>query len=109
MEPHHLDDARATLRESDERYVELFRTGSMSVGLYVLPSGGTDEQEPHTEDEVYHVLTGHGAIEFDDDRHPVGPGDVVFVGRGVDHRFVDLETDFETLVVFAPPEGTGDV
>ncbi|MCK7526822.1 MAG: cupin domain-containing protein [Ignavibacteriales bacterium] len=32
----------------------------MSMGLYVLPTGGGDPQSPHTEDEVYYVVSGRG-------------------------------------------------
>ncbi len=30
----------------------------MSAGIYVLPSGGTDPQNPHKEDELYYVVRG---------------------------------------------------
>ena len=106
MGPSHLDDARAAHRDTGERYHELLRTSTMSVGLYALPAGATDEQTPHAEDEVYHVLAGRAALEVGDERHPVAPGAVMYVERGVDHRFVDVEDDLEVLVVFAPPEGT---
>lgn len=50
-----------------------------------------------------------GAARFtagDDDR-AVGPGDVLYVRRGVEHRFHSIEKDLRVLVVFAPAEGTG--
>ena len=34
----------------------------------------------------------------------VGPGSVVFVGRGVEHRFHSITEQLQILVVFAPPE-----
>lgn len=39
-------------------YLEFLRRPSMSLGLYVLPAGGTDPQQPHAEDEVYYILDG---------------------------------------------------
>ena len=108
MEPISLDAVRDRHAERDGPYREFLREPSMSLGRYVLPAGGTDPQSPHGEDEVYLVLEGRGVIEIAGERHPVAPGDVVFVGRGTDHRFVDIEADLELLVVFAPAEGTAE-
>jgi hypothetical protein len=33
----------------------------------------------------------------------VGPGSVVFVAAGEEHRFVDVTEDLTLLVLFAPP------
>ena len=106
MEPIGLADVRARHDTGEEPYYEFVREGALSVGRYVLPAGGTDDQEPHTEDEVYVVLEGRADVRIGDDRHPVEPGDVVYVDRGVDHAFVDIEERLDLLVVFAPPEGS---
>lgn len=86
-------------------WLEFLRSSDLSVGLYVLPAGGVDGQSPHTEDEVYVVLSGRGTIRVGDADRPVKAGSVVFVGAGVDHRFHDIEEDLSIVVVFAPPEG----
>lgn len=90
----------------DEPYLEFLRRDSLSVGVYRLPAGGVDPQDPHSEDEVYYVVSGRARIEVDGDVSPVEPGDVVFVERGVDHRFVDIEAELVVLVFFAPAEGS---
>jgi mannose-6-phosphate isomerase-like protein (cupin superfamily) len=90
----------------DPHYHEFLRHESSSVGLYRLPAGAVDPQEPHTEDEVYYVVSGRAIIEAADESTAVETGDVVFVERGVDHRFVDIETELVVLVFFAPAEGT---
>jgi len=76
----------------------------MSAGLYVLAPGEADRQQPHTEDEVYVVLRGSGAVEVAGERRRVREGTVVYVGRGVEHRFLDVESELAILVVFGPPE-----
>ncbi|MDX1748555.1 MAG: cupin domain-containing protein [Halobacteriales archaeon] len=91
---------------ADELYDEFIREESLSVGLYRRPAGGTDPQEPHTEDEVYYVVSGRARIEVNGDSSPVAPGDVVFVEREADHRFHDIEEELVLLVFFAPAEGT---
>lgn len=106
MEPISLDDVRDRHRARDEPYYEFLREDSMSLGRYVIRAGGTDRQSPHTEDEAYVVLDGRAHVRIGDDEYPVEVGDVVFVEKHVDHRFVNIESDLELLVVFAPAEGT---
>ncbi|MBA3336296.1 MAG: cupin domain-containing protein [Chloroflexia bacterium] len=85
-------------------YHEFLREPSLSVGLYVLPAGGTDPQSPHDQDEVYYVLRGHGQISVAGETRAVGPGSVVFVGTRVEHRFSDITEELALLVFFAPAE-----
>jgi len=71
---------------------------------------GEDVQTPHTQDEVYLVASGSGAMvsgpsEHRLERKPFGPGDAIFVPAGYVHRFVDFTDDFGTWVVFWGPEG----
>ena len=35
-------------------------TGDLSLGTYSIPAGGVDDQQPHTEDEIYVVTDGPG-------------------------------------------------
>jgi mannose-6-phosphate isomerase-like protein (cupin superfamily) len=91
-------------RHSGEQYLEFVREESMSVGLYVLPMGATDEQQPHTEDEVYVVLAGRSRFTAGDETRDVSAGDTIFVPAGEEHRFHDITEELRLIVVFAPPE-----
>ncbi|HLU44270.1 MAG TPA: cupin domain-containing protein [Natronosporangium sp.] len=84
-------------------YVEHVRVESMSVGTYVIPVGGVDDQQPHGEDEVYVVLSGRGQFTAGDRTVPVAAGSTLFVPAGEPHRFHDVTEDLAVLVVFAPP------
>jgi mannose-6-phosphate isomerase-like protein (cupin superfamily) len=91
-------------------WVEQLRVADLSVGSYSIPRGGRDDQEPHTEDEIYVVTAGRAVLEAGGDeagrdRVPVGPGSVVYVAAGEVHRFTDVTEDLATIVVFAPAEG----
>jgi quercetin dioxygenase-like cupin family protein len=92
---------------SKEPYLEFIRVPSLSAGLYVLPAGASDPQQPHTEDEVYHVVSGRGRIRVGAEDRGVEAGTVVFVEAGVDHSFHSIEEDLTVLVFFAPAEGSG--
>ena len=106
MEMFELADLLRDRAASGRMYHEFIRTHDLSVGLYVLPAGATDPQSPHTEDEVYHVLSGRGAIAVGDEDHTVQAGSTIFVGADVEHRFHDIEEELVVLVVFGPAEYT---
>lgn len=106
MEPIQIADVIERLDDEDELFVEFLRRDSMSLEVYRLEAGATDPQDPHTEDEVYYVVSGTARIRIGDDAHPVEEGDVVFVERGVDHYFFDVEEELVTLIFFAPPYGS---
>ena len=97
----------ATLREkisAANPYQEFLRVRAMSAGVYVLPRGGSDRQSPHREDEIYYVVGGRAKLRIGAEESAVGPGTVVFVEAGVEHRFFAIEEELVLLVMFAPPE-----
>ena len=83
-------------------YHEFFRAERLSLGLYVLPMGQADPQQPHTEDEVYDVVQGTGMIQVGGENRPVAAGSMVYVDEGVEHRFHSITEDLTILVFFAP-------
>ncbi len=85
-------------------YLEFLRVPSMSAGLYELPADAVDPQQPHSEDEIYYVVSGRAQIHVDGEDRPVGPGSVIFVAAGIEHRFHSIEENLSVLVVFAPAE-----
>jgi hypothetical protein len=80
---HDLPTVSAERAQAGKLYREFLRVPSLSVGLYVLPAGGTDPQKPHKEDEVYYVVR---------------------VAARVDHCFFEVSEELEVLVFFAPAE-----
>ena len=74
------------------------------MGLYVLPAGGADPQSPHTEDEVYYVVSGKAKIKVGEEDRSVQAGSIVYVARNVGHRFYSIEEELKVLVFFAPAE-----
>jgi mannose-6-phosphate isomerase-like protein (cupin superfamily) len=88
------------------RYQEFLRHPSLSMGLYTLPAGAADPQQPHTEDEVYYILSGQGSIQVGDEDRAVQAGSVIFVAATVPHRFHSITQDLSILVFFAPAEYT---
>lgn len=82
-------------------YLDFLGVDTLSMGLYRLPAGATDEQSPHDQDEVYVVERGRATLVVGEDRLAVEPGSVAFVAAHVPHRFVAIEEDLEVLVFFS--------
>ena len=106
MEAYELAELLRTRGGTGRPYHEFIRTHDLSVGLYVLPAGGTDAQQPHTEDEVYYVISGRAQVHVGGEERPVQAGSVVFVGADVAHRFHAIEEELTLLVIFGPAEYT---
>jgi mannose-6-phosphate isomerase-like protein (cupin superfamily) len=87
-------------------WVEHLSVADLSVGTDSIPSGGVDDQVPHTEDEIYVITAGRAVLQAGGDSAPVGPGSVVFVAAGEEHRFTGVTEDLAAVVVFAPAEGS---
>jgi mannose-6-phosphate isomerase-like protein (cupin superfamily) len=86
-----------------ERFVELFKHGTLSVELYAPRR--TDPQQPHPRDEVYVIISGTGRFLRGDEEVVFERGDVLFAPAGMFHRFVDFSQDFVAWVFFYGPEG----
>ncbi len=106
MDVFDISDLLSRREESGQLYLEFFEAPTMSVGVYELAAGSIDPQHPHTEDEVYYVVGGAGQAHIDGEDSEIGPGSVIFVGAGVEHRFHSITDDLKLLVVFAPPRGS---
>ena len=84
-------------------FVVAHEHGTLSVELFA-PRGG-DTQAPHRRDEVYVVVRGEGWFVNGPDRNRFGPGDLLFVPVGFEHRFEQFTDDRAAWVVFYGPDG----
>ena len=106
MDAFELAEVAAARQRSGEAYLQFLNAGSLSVGLYALPAGSEDPQQPHAEDEVYYVVAGRATLRVGDEDRPVAPGSIAFVAAGVEHRFHAIAEDVTLLVFFAPEHKT---
>jgi quercetin dioxygenase-like cupin family protein len=49
-------------------------------------------------------VSGRGRFRAGGHDRPVGPGSIIFVEAGAEHRFHTITSTITVLVVFAPPE-----
>jgi mannose-6-phosphate isomerase-like protein (cupin superfamily) len=101
---YHLESLLQVQAASGKAYHEFLRVPDMSAGLYVLPAGATDPQQPHNEDEMYCVLRGKGQFFCDGQEIAVSAGSILYVPKHVEHRFHSIEEELAILVIFAPQE-----
>jgi mannose-6-phosphate isomerase-like protein (cupin superfamily) len=99
-----LANAEKHRKQSGKRYSEFLRVPAMSAGIYVLPTGATDPQSPHKEDEMYYVVRGRARMRAGTEDQPVSEGSIIFVAAGVEHRFYEIAEELMLLVFFAPAE-----
>ncbi|MEZ4868050.1 MAG: cupin domain-containing protein [Caldilineaceae bacterium] len=103
-----LNEIQRQHQAAGQLWQEFLRVPALSMGLYVLPPGGSDPQQPHTEDEIYYVVGGRGQIRVAAEDRAVQSGSIVYVAAHVAHRFHSIEEELQVVVFFAPAEGTGD-
>jgi mannose-6-phosphate isomerase-like protein (cupin superfamily) len=89
---------------ANKPYLEFLRVPTMSAGLYTLPAGSKDPQQPHIEDEIYVVLAGRAQIRIGDTDYPANAGDTIFVPTREPHWFHSILETLKVIVVFAPAE-----
>src|SRR5206468_10739874 len=107
MNAFELSDLDRQRVQGGKLYLEFLRAPTLSVGLYVLPAGGVDAQQPHGEDEVYYVVTGRATVRVGDEDREVQAGSVELVPSGGPPRFHLIPEELRVLVFFTPAEGTG--
>lgn len=106
MQTFELTNLLAQRDQSGKAYLEFLRVPALSMGVYHLRAGQYDPQQPHTEDEVYYVVSGRARFQAGQQVQDVAPGSILFVERLVEHRFFDIAEDLTVLVFFAPAEGS---
>jgi mannose-6-phosphate isomerase-like protein (cupin superfamily) len=104
MQAYELNQLIQQRADSDKLYLEFLKVPDLSMGLYVLPIGGTDPQSPHTEDEVYYIVSGKAQIRVAEEDRAVQAGSIVYVAKNIEHRFHSIEEELTVIVFFAPAE-----
>ena len=103
MQTYELTQLISRRRDSNKPYLEFLKVPDLSMGLYILPAGGTDPQSPHTEDEVYYVVSGKGRYIVDGTIREVGPGDAMLTRPGSTHSLMQAG-DEDLVILLAYPK-----
>ncbi len=89
--------------DENNRFATVMKHGTMSVEIY--QPIGHDPQIPHTQDELYVIISGTDNFYNNGITKPFQAGDVLFVPAGIEHRFENFSDDFKTWVIFYGEDG----
>ena len=105
MQSFELGDLLVQHEAAGKPWMEFLRVPALSAGVYRLPAGSVDPQQPHTEDEVYYVISGAGSFTCAGETISASAGSTIYVAAQAEHRFHNITEDLSILVLFAPAEG----
>jgi len=69
------------------------------------PNTGVPPHIQHLEDEAFIILEGSYTFQVDNQTLPCGPGEVVYVPRGVPHAFENTGTEPARMLILQAPGG----
>jgi mannose-6-phosphate isomerase-like protein (cupin superfamily) len=69
------------------------------------PNTGVPPHIQHLEDEAFIILEGSYTFQVDNQTLPCGPGEVVYVPRGVPHAFENTGTEPAGMLILQAPGG----
>lgn len=93
-------------REPPRRITPLIDAGltgseTLTAGLYRLPPKVTGQNDIHTDDEMYYILSGKGRLVLGGESFVAESGMVVFIPADCPHQITNIgEEDFCLLFVF---------
>ena len=94
-----IAEAIEQLKEEKEQvFTVMMKHGNMSIE-YFAPKI-TDSQKPHSQDELYLIISGQSEFYRNGEVINCSKGDVIFVPAGMEHHFVNFSDDFATWVIF---------
>ncbi len=70
----------------------------------IAPGEATQRHYHGVLEELYYVVAGHGDMEVDGERRPVGPGDAILIPPGAWHQLrASADGEIKILCCCAPP------
>jgi quercetin dioxygenase-like cupin family protein len=73
------------------------------VRYFHVPAGGRTARERHPHDHGVVIVSGRAVVTLGDERHEVGPGDVVYVEGDELHCFEAVEDEPLGFICVVPP------
>jgi mannose-6-phosphate isomerase-like protein (cupin superfamily) len=96
-----LSELASQLEKHGGYFLDFLRVRNLQAGIIVLHPDEQDTQEPHSEDELYYVISGDGWMEMGSKKIKVREGSIIFVPAGLTHKFYGNKVDLVILYVFA--------
>lgn len=98
-----LEQAFIKLRNTETPFEQVMANGTMRVEIYKATK--IDLQEPHTQDELYIIISGKSNFYNDGDTTNFKALDALFKPASKEHRFQNFTDDFATWIIFYGKQG----
>lgn len=101
---YHINIIKETQGNLNFRKVLFTGQKSQLVVMSIPPAGEIGEETHKYVEQTLFFLSGTGEASLDEDKFPIGAGDVVVVTPGTKHNFVNTGTEvLKIYTVYAPP------
>jgi len=101
---YHTNIIKDTAENTNFRKVLFTGLKSQLVVMSIPPGGEVGEEIHKYTEQTLFFLSGTGVGTLNDEKFPVGPGDVVVVVPGTKHNFINTgKQDLKIYTVYAPP------
>lgn len=102
----HRRELKVLLSPSLQKEVE-----GLAVGMTILPPGESSSFHSHdVEFETWIIASGEGEVVVGDEREPVGPETVVFLGKNIKHQIINTgKIPLRMFWIYTPPGGEKSV
>lgn len=101
---YHLPELVERLEKNGGYFLDFLKVRNLEAGIIVLRPGEADTQEPHSDDELYYVISGDGWMEMGSEKVRVKAGSIIFIPAGLHHKFYGNRVDLVVLYMFAARE-----
>lgn len=101
VEPYAADDPRAGTRQVLIGPAD--GAANFALRYFELAPGTTSSLDEHAHDHGVYVLHGRGRVRLGDADHPIGAGDVVYVGPYDRHAFAADDDSALGFLCVVPP------
>lgn len=101
MDSFQLEQLLQQRQDAGVSWLPFLQHRSLEMGIYVVAEDDHATHTPHTRDEVYYAIQGHGMLRAEGEDQAVSPGSILFVPAHQQHHFHSIQEKLTLLVFFA--------
>ena len=99
-----LDDAHGPLGKVSKLIGPSDGSTRMQLFHSFVQEGFAMDAQRMEQDELVYVISGAGEIEFEGQKHRIGPGTAFFAPAGAKFHYRVVEAPNETIALISPPD-----
>ena len=104
VEPVVLDDAHGPLAKVSKLIDRSHGSNRIQLFHSFVQQGFAMDAQRMQQDELVYVISGAAEVEFEGEKHRLGPGTAFFAPAGAKFHYRTLATPHETIAIISPPD-----